>query len=59
MSFVKGTSRTAFLIPMHGFVQFFTFGGIYRKGGKRMELKKPVGDVDDLIFQDAWEVSQR
>ena len=24
-----------------------------------MELKKPVGDVDDLIFQDAWEVSQR
>ena len=21
--------RTAFLIPMHGFVQFFTFGGIY------------------------------
>ena len=24
-----------------------------------MEPKKPMGDVDDLIFQDAWEVSQR
>lgn len=29
------------------------------RGGKRMEPKKPMGDVDDLIFQDAWEVSQR
>ena len=24
-----------------------------------MEPKKPMVDVDDLIFQDAWEVSQR
>ena len=29
------------------------------KGGLHMEPRKPIGDVDDLIFQDGWEVSQR
>lgn len=29
------------------------------KGGLYMEPRKPIGDVDDLIFQDGWEVSQR
>lgn len=50
---------------LHVFVQLFAFeriscrSSVFCKGGVDMEPKKPLGDVDDLIFQEPWEVSQR
>ena len=32
---------------------------IFCKEGTHMEPQKPMGDVDDLIFQDTWEISER
>ena len=50
---------------LHVFLQLFAIARIscrssdFGKGGVDMEPKKPLGDVDDLIFQEPWEVSQR